>query len=71
MRPLIDSVMAFGFQALVARSQSSAGSDVCRKAIARLRMALSSRDAVQRSPDTLLKMHVSQQLLKWIWPHVD
>ncbi|KAJ6182067.1 hypothetical protein N7485_000709 [Penicillium canescens] len=56
VRPLIDSVMAFGFQALTARSQPSAGSDVSRKAIARLRMALSSRDAVQRSPDTLLKM---------------
>ncbi|KAJ6073380.1 hypothetical protein N7467_011465 [Penicillium canescens] len=59
VRPLIDSVMAFGFQALAARSQPSAGSDVSRKAIARLRMALSSRDAVQRSPDTLLKMQLT------------
>ncbi|KAL4798021.1 hypothetical protein BDV19DRAFT_377232 [Aspergillus venezuelensis] len=56
VRPLIDSVMAFGFQALAARSQTPAGSDVCRKSIARLRMALSSRDAVQQSPDSLLKM---------------
>ncbi|GIJ90363.1 hypothetical protein Asppvi_009317 [Aspergillus pseudoviridinutans] len=50
--------MAFGFQALAARSQPSAGSDVSRKAIARLRMALSPHDAVQRSPDTLLKMQI-------------
>ncbi|KAF4185804.1 hypothetical protein CNMCM7927_006229 [Aspergillus lentulus] len=50
------SVMAFGFQALAARSLPSAGSEVSKKAISRLRMALSSRDAVQRSPDTLLKM---------------
>ncbi|KAL6229819.1 hypothetical protein BDW75DRAFT_234904 [Aspergillus navahoensis] len=59
VRPLIDSVMAFGFQALAARSQPSAGSDVSRKAITRLRMALSSRDAVRRSPDTLLKMQLT------------
>ncbi|PKX88361.1 Zn(II)2Cys6 transcription factor [Aspergillus novofumigatus IBT 16806] len=60
VKPLIDSVMAFGFQVLTARSQPSAGSDVSRKAIARLRMALSSRDAVQRSPDTLLKMQLTK-----------
>lgn len=63
MKPLIDSVMAFGFHALAARSQSSEGSDVSRKAIARIRMALNSRDAVQRSPDTLLKMQVSENFL--------
>jgi hypothetical protein len=63
--------MAFGFQALAARSLPSAGSDVSRKAIARLRMALNSRDAVQRSPDTLLKMQVSQQFLTWNWSNVD
>jgi hypothetical protein len=63
--------MAFGFQALAARSLLSAGSDASRKAIARLRMALSSRDAVQRSPDTLLKMQVSQQFLTWNWSNVD
>ncbi|KAL4949357.1 hypothetical protein BDW69DRAFT_202898 [Aspergillus filifer] len=59
VRPLIDSVMAFGFQALAAKSQPSAGSDVCRKSIARQRMALSSREAVQRSPDSLLKMQMT------------
>ncbi|KAL4885433.1 hypothetical protein BJY04DRAFT_205251 [Aspergillus karnatakaensis] len=59
VRPLVDSVMALGFQALAARSLPSVGSDVSRKAIARLRMALSSHDAVQRSPDSLLKMQMT------------
>jgi hypothetical protein len=66
VRPLVDSVMAYGFLALAATSQPSTGSDSSRKAVARVKMALKSRDAVKRLPDSLMKMQVSRQLLKFI-----
>ena len=69
--PLIDSVMAFGYQTLLAASQQSKSSEMRRKAITYSRIALRSRDSVLRSPETLLKMQVREMSLRRHWPFVN
>lgn len=57
---LIDSVMAFGYQAYLTITQRFISSEERRKADYYSRMALRSRGSVLRSPNTLLKVQVNR-----------
>jgi len=57
---LIDSVMAFGYQAYLAITQRFISSEERKKADYYSRIALRSRGSVLRSPNTLLKLRVSR-----------
>jgi hypothetical protein len=56
---LIDSVMAFGYQAYLAITQRFVGPEEKRKIERYARIALRSRANVLRASDTLLKLQVS------------
>ena len=56
---LIDSVMAFGYQAFLTITQRSVASDERKKADYYSKTALRSRSSVLRSANTLLKLQVS------------
>lgn len=57
---LVDSVMAFGYQAYLTTTQRFISSEERQKAGYYSRMALRSRGSVLRSPDTLLKLQVNR-----------
>lgn len=55
---LIDSVIAFGYQAFLVMTKRFVRSDERKKADSHSRAALRSRVNVLRSPNTLLKLQV-------------
>jgi hypothetical protein len=59
---LIDSVMAFGFQAFLKNTKRSVRPDEKRKADCYSLIALNLYGSVLGSPDTLLKLQVSSNL---------
>lgn len=69
---LIDSVMAFGYQAYLTTSQRSMNSEERKRAHQYAKIPLRSRGNVLRSPNTLLKFQVNltlhaQELLSADW----
>ena len=56
---LIDSVMAYGYQAFLTITQRFIGLEERKKADQYSRIALRSRASVLRSPNTLLKLQAS------------
>ena len=56
---LIDSVMAFGYQAYLALSQRSISPEERKRALQYAKIPLRSRGSLLRSPNTLLKFQVT------------
>lgn len=56
---LIDSVMAFGYQAFLTVSQRSANPEERKRAHQYAKIPLRCRGSILRSPNTLLKFQVS------------
>lgn len=68
---LIDSVMAFGFQAFLKNTKRSVSPDEKRKADYYSLIALNSYGSVLGSPDTLLKLQVSSNLRLFCCIHAN
>ncbi|KAL9079456.1 MAG: hypothetical protein Q9157_001665 [Trypethelium eluteriae] len=64
---LIDSAMAFGYQACITASQRFISLEERAKALSYSKSALRSRGSVLHSPDTLLKLQASQSFQRSIW----